>query len=95
LDMVVANKREKYNKNWETEIAQYDNECRCRDEEFYKNHIIIKESGSSQLTDEENEIFTLYLNGVPCEEIAVRFNVETEVISGLLKIICAKFSIHE
>ena len=57
--------------------------------------IIINESGRSELTDEENEIITLVLNGNSCVEIAKQYEVEVDVISGLLEVIRAKLSLIE
>ena len=88
-------KKETYNKNWESEIAAYDDEWYRNDEEFWKHALIIHESGSSELTDEENQVLTLYLNGVSCREIANQCEVEVEIIIGLLKVICAKLSFIE
>ena len=86
-------KEDSYNKNWETEIEAYDTECQQTEREFYNKHMIISGSGKSNLTDEENDVLTLFLNGVPCDEIAKQYNVETEVITGLLDIIKAKLSL--
>ena len=84
-----------FNENWESEIAAYDEECRRKEEDFRKNSIIINESGRSELTDEENEIITLVLNGNSCVEIAKQYEVEVDVISGLLEVIRAKLSLIE
>ena len=94
---MAAKKKQKkpFNENWEAEIAEYDAECRRREQEFLKNHIIIKESGSEKLTDDENEVLTLFLNGVPCEDIAKQFKVEVEIVVGLLEIIKAKLSLED
>ena len=88
-------KKEEYNENWEFEIAAYDNECRRNDEEFRKHALIIRDPGNDELTDEENEVLTLYLNGVSCKEIAKQCEVEQEIISGLLDVISAKLSLNE
>ena len=86
-------KEDSYNKSWEAEIAAYDAECRQTEREFFNKHMIISGSGKSDLTDEENDVLTLFLNGVACDEIAKKYNIETEVITGLLKIIKAKLSL--
>ena len=94
---VVRKKRKDktFDENWEAEIAAYDKECRRHEKEFYKKHIIIKESGSDKLTEEENEILFLFLNGVSCEDIAKQSNVEPEVITALLEIIRTKLSLDD
>ena len=92
----VAGKKHKedsYNKNWKTEIAAYDSECQGIERDFHKKHMIISGSGMSDLTDEENDVLTLFLNGVSCDEIAKQYKVEIEVITGLLEIIKAKLSL--
>lgn len=81
--------------NWEAEIAAYDEDCRLRDAEYKRHAIIVSESGNSELTEEENEVLTLYLNGVSCIDIAKQFEVEVELIPGLLEIIRAKLSLIE
>ena len=86
-------KEDSFNKNWEAEIAAYDAECRQIEREFYKKHIIITDPGMSELTDEENDVLTLFLNGFSCNEIAKQYKIETEVITGLLEIIKAKLSL--
>ncbi|MFC1693921.1 hypothetical protein ACFL1R_10490 [Candidatus Latescibacterota bacterium] len=92
----MAGKKQKekpINDNWEAEIAAYDAECARIEKEFYEKHFIINESGNSGLTEEENEVFILYLNGVPCAEIAKQFSVENETITGLIELIKAKLSV--
>ena len=92
----MAGKEQKeasYNKSWEAEIAAYDRECRSHEEEFFKKHIMIAESGKDELTEEENEVLKLYLNGVCIEEIAIQYKVELDVITGLMEIIKAKLSL--
>jgi len=93
----VAGKKQKKTNNvnpgWEAEIAAYDEDCRLRDEEFRRHSIIITESGNPELTEEENEVLTLFLNGVSCPDIAKQFDVETDLITGLLEIIRAKLSL--
>ena len=94
----MAGKKKKnnsLNENWESEITAYDEECRRHEREFYKNHVIIKESGTEKLTKEENEVFILYLNGLSCAEIARNFKVETEVITSLMEIIKVKLSLND
>ena len=88
-------KEDSVNENWESEIAAYDEECRSKEKEFYKTHIIITESGNNNLTAEENEVFTLFLNGVSCKDIAKQYEIEEEVITGLIEIIRAKLSLSE
>ena len=95
---MVAGKKQKdifFNENWESEIAAYDEEYRRRDRKFYKNHVFIKESGSKKLTQEENEVLNLYLDGVSCSEIAKGYSVETEVITALIEVIKAKLSLDD
>ena len=81
--------------NWEAEIAAYDEDYRLRDAEYKRYAIIVSESGNSELTEEENEVLTLYLNGVSCIDIAKQFEVEVELITGLLEIIQAKLTLIE
>jgi len=88
-------KKNSYNENWKSEIAAYDEKYRHRELDFYKNHIIIKDSGIEKLTKEENEILILYLNGLSCSEIAKKFNIETELITSLMEIIKAKLSMDD
>ena len=94
VDYVTGKKHKdnSYNENWKTEIEAYDAECQRIEKEFYKKHIIITESGNSDLTDEENEILILFLNGVSCSEIAKQYKVEEEIVTGLMEIIQAKLS---
>jgi len=87
--------KQDHSENWEADIAAYDEECRCHDREFYSRHYIIAESGSKKLTEEENEVLTLYLNGMTCPEIAEMFRIETEVITSLMEIIRLKLSLDE
>ena len=97
-DITVAENKQKdksFNENWESEIKAYDEECRRIEKNFREKHVIIKESGSDKLTAEENEVLTLFLNGVSCPEIADTYNVETEIITGLLEIIQAKLSLSD
>ena len=94
----MAGKKKKkgsFNKNWESEISAYDRECRRHEREFYKNHVIIKDSGTKKLTKEENEVFVLYLNGLSCAEIAQSFKVETEIITSIMEIIKAKLLLND
>ena len=88
-------KEESYNNNWEAEIAAYDRESRCHEEEFFKKHIVITESGRDDLTEEENEVLKLYLNGLSIEEIANQYEAELAVITGLMEIIKAKLSLKK
>ena len=95
---MVAGKKQKdtpFNENWESEIAAYDEECHRIEKEYHENHIIVEESGSDKLTEEENEVLTLFLKGTSCSEIANIFNVEIEIITGLLEIIQAKLSLDD
>ena len=86
-------REEVHNENWEAEIAAYDAECRARDTEFDKTHLVVKDYSRSDLTVEENEVFDLILTGVSCSEIAKKYEVEVEVITGLLEIILAELSL--
>ena len=86
-------KEDSSNKNWEAKIAAYDTERQQTEREFYNKHMIISGSGKSDLTDEENDVLTLFLKGVSFDEIAKQYKVETEVITGLLDIIKAKLSL--
>ena len=81
------------NTDWEAEIAAYDEDCRCRDEEYKKHAITVNETVNSDLTEEENEVLTLFLNGASCDEIASKLVVEVELITGLMEIIRAKLSL--
>ena len=84
-----------FNEKWESKLAAYDKECRFKEEEFRKHSIIIDESGRSELTDEENEVITLVLKGKTCVEIAKKYEVEVEIITGLLEVIRAKLAMIE
>ena len=91
-----SKKKEEYNPNWESEIAAYDAECSAREAEFKNQHIVFEgSSGVSDLTEEENEVFTLMLKGSSCSEIADQFGVEEELILGLAEIIRAKLSLSD
>ena len=81
------------NANWEAEIEAYDEDCRLRESEYRSHTFNVTESVSSELTDDENEVLTLFLSGVSCPEIAKRFEVEEELITGLLEVIRAKLSL--
>lgn len=82
-----------FNENWEAEMATYDAACESEEREFRRKHLLFKNSGSSALTDEENEIFDKVLRGIPCDEIAEQYGVEKELITGLIEIIRAKLSL--
>ena len=88
-------RREPVNENWEAEIASYDADREAVDREFNRRHIIISESGTSELTAEENEVFQLVLKGIPCSEIAERYGVEENLITALVEIIRAKLSLSD
>ena len=87
-----SRKRDEVNENWEAEIAAYDEDCKKREREFREHFMVITEAGHASLTDEENEVLRLYLNGITCEEIAKQNQIEVEVVAGLLEIIRAKLS---
>ncbi|MFC1538465.1 hypothetical protein ACFL6H_03495 [Candidatus Latescibacterota bacterium] len=87
--------RKPFNKNWEAEITEYDKKCGRIEDEYRKNHIVIKDSGSNKLTAGENEVLTLFINGVSCREIAEKTEVEEEVVTGLLELIRAKLSLED
>ena len=80
------------NQNWEAEIAAYDEECKSREEEFYRKHLIISDDGEKALTEEENAVFTLFLNGLTYEDITGKLNVEPGVVSGMIEVIRLKLS---
>lgn len=86
-------KDESCNPHWKEEIAHYDAECQQIEKEFYAKHIILSDSVISELTEEEIDVLTLYLNGVSCMEIAKQYKVEGNVVTGLLEIIKAKLSL--
>ena len=81
-----------FNKNWESEIAAYDEVCNRQDREYREHFMVIKDSGHSSLTKDENEILQLFLNGIPCYEIAERYGVEENILWGMLEIIRSKLS---
>jgi DNA-binding NarL/FixJ family response regulator len=94
--MTAARRRdEEYNMNWENDIKSFDDECRARDDEFHKTHMVIKDPASSDLTEDEQAVFELVLKGATCSEIAEKYEVEVEVITGLLEIIRAKLSLTD
>lgn len=84
-----------FNENWEEEIAEYDKEAKRIEDEYLRQNVIITDSGSDKLTPDENEVITLYLNGVSCKDIAEQNEVEEEVVTGLLEIIKAKLSLED
>ena len=84
-----------FNENWEAEIAAYDKKCAQMEKEYREHFLVIRESGSKDLTEEENEVLVLFLNGVSCEEIAKQCEVEIDVITGLLEIVRAKLSLTD
>ena len=86
-------KRDNFSENWEAKIADYDEMCRARDNEFYTKHLVIPKSGSTELTEEENEVLALYLSGVTCEDIASQHDVEIGVVVGLIEVIRTKLSL--
>jgi len=88
-------KNEEYNENWEAEIAEFDKVCKRSEEEFRQHAFVIRDPGNDVLTEEENEVLTLYLNGVSCREIAKQCGAEPEIVSGLLDVISAKLSLNE
>ena len=94
----MAEKKQKdnsFNENWESEIEVFDNECRRNEQKFFEKHVIINGQCSGKLTKDENEVLNLFLNGIPCYEIAETLNVETEIVTGLLKVIQAKLSLND
>jgi len=95
---MVAGKKQKdtpFNENWGSEIKAYDEECHRIEHNFHEKHVLIKDSGSDKLTGEENEVLALFLKGIPYSEIANIFDVETDIITGLLEIIQAKLSLDD
>ncbi len=82
-----------YNENWKEELSAYDEQCRRREREYLKHHLVISQAGSKELTKEENEVLVLYLNGVSCKDIADQHEVEVEVVMGLLEVIRGKLSV--
>ncbi len=84
-----------YNENWKAEIAEYDKAAKKFEDEYQRQNIIIGESGSNKLSDDENEVLTLFLNGVSPHDIAEKNEVEEEVVTGLLEIIRAKLSLED
>jgi DNA-binding CsgD family transcriptional regulator len=94
--MTAARKRnEEYNMNWENDIKAFDDECRASDAEFYKTHMVVKDPAVSDLTEDEQEVFEMVLKGATCAEIAEKYEVEVELITGLLEIIRAKLSLTD
>ena len=57
--------------------------------------MVITKAGHASLTDEENEVLRLFLNGVTCEDIAKQHQIEVELVTGLLEIIRAKLSLEK
>ena len=89
------NKKESCNENWEAEIASYDKECRRIEKKFFNKHIITSQSSNTELTEEENEVLNLFLNGISCEGIAAQYDVELDVITGVMEIIRAKLPLSD
>ena len=85
-------RNEPVNENWKAEIAAFDAACEAEDREFHRLHLM-SDSRNSELTIEENEVFELVLKGIPCSEIAERYGVEEDLITGLVDIIRAKLSV--
>ena len=85
-------RNEDYNENWEAEIAAYDEECQIREKEFRKKHIIFNEAGSTDLTDEDNNLLSLYLDGTPYDEIAKNCEIDEEEVDAYMEIIRLKLS---
>ena len=83
-----------FNDNWESEIAEYDAECSKREKEFLKSHMVIPDSGINSLDDAENEVLSLVLQGLSCQEIAKETETEPEIVQGLLEIIRARLSLE-
>jgi hypothetical protein len=88
-------RNEDYNENWEAEIAAYDEECQIREKEFIKKHIMFDETGSVDLTDEENNLLSLYLDGTPYDEIAKNCEIDEEEVDAYMEIIRLKLSQSE
>ena len=89
------NKESDINQNWESEIAAYDKACDQLEREFRENFVIITDSGHSALSKDENEILKLYLNGIPCNEIAEQYGIDENILSGMLEIIRAKLTLQK
>ena len=59
------------------------------------DHIIIGDNGKQTLTDEENEVLTLFLTGVSCEEIANKNGIDVDIVISLLEVVRTKLSLPE
>ncbi len=84
-----------YNENWESQIAEYHDECKKREMEFLKTHMVVPDSGIDSLDDAENEVLRLVLQGLSCQEIAQETKTDSEMVFGLLEIIRAKLSLEK
>ncbi len=84
-----------FNRNWESEISAYDEACDKQEREYREHFMVIKDSCHSALTEEENEILQLFLNGIPCNEIAEQYGIEENILSEMLEIIRAKLSLDK
>lgn len=83
------------NENWEAEIAAYDKTCEAHEREFREHFMVIDQGGHKDLSEDENEVLTLVLNGVSCVEIAKQAQIQPEEVAALLEIIRAKLSVTD
>ncbi len=82
------------NPDWATELAAYDKDCEAREREFIEHHIVFGGSPGHGLTEEETTIFTMFLRGVSCAEIAKEAGVTEGEIVGFIEVIRAKLAIE-
>ena len=81
------------NPDWEAELAAYDTARENEEREYRSHHLVIPESGSGDLTDEENEVFLGVLRGLSADEIAEMHGVEVSIVIGLVEIVRAKLAL--
>ena len=88
----LKHRKTDFNENWEAEIAAYDESCEKMETDYRDHFLFIGGSGHETLNEEENEMFQLFLKGIPCEEIADQYGIELEMLVGMLEIIRVKLS---
>lgn len=83
------------NENWEAEIAKYDAEQAAVEENFRKHYLLFGGAENADLTEDENAVFGMVLQGIPLSEIAEQAGVDEDTIAGLVEIIRAKLSLSD
>ena len=81
------------NTDWEKKIAEFDAELERQEREYREHYLVVTGNGHQSLTEEENEVLTLFLEGVSLDEIAKPADVDVDTIAGLIEVIRAKLSV--